>query len=149
MTDLEDLWDDLPVGKAPTHDILRAGRKAESSASPAASKRRHFLVKPLLTAGVATGIAGAFLTGMLVDGDGGGGEAATTPAPGPGDGPSNVAFQADLETAKSCDELLETYVDRGLARVTAWGWDEPYNPYWGRATRSGQRRRCRAGHRFR
>ena len=28
MTDLEDLWDDLPVGKAPTQDILRAGRIA-------------------------------------------------------------------------------------------------------------------------
>ncbi len=63
MTDLEDLWDDLPVGKAPTHDILRAGRKAESAsaaASPSA-RRRRFLLKPLLTAGVATGIAGAFL----------------------------------------------------------------------------------------
>jgi hypothetical protein len=110
MTDLEDLWDDLPVGKAPTHDILRAGRKAEASA---ASKRRRFLVKPLLTAGIATGIGGDDSAGSGAD-----------------DGPSHVAFQADLETAKSCDELLETYVDRGLARVTAWGWDEPYNPYW-------------------
>ena len=130
MTDLEDLWDDLPVGKAPTHDILRAGRKAQTAASPAASKRRHFLVKPLITAGVATGIAGAFLTGMLVDGGSGGGDGDDSRA-APGRGPSNVAFQADLETAKSCDDLLDTYVDRGLQRVTAWGWNEPYNPYWG------------------
>lgn len=128
MTDLEDLWDDLPVGKAPIHDILRAGRRATPGAS-ATDKRRHFLVKPLLTAGLATGIIGAFLAGTLVDGDDGGDDSAGA---GPGDGPSNVAFQADLETAKSCDELLDTYVDRGLARVTAWGWDEPYNPYWGR-----------------
>jgi len=131
MTDLEDMWDDLPVGKAPTHDILRAGRKAAASAGPS-SKRRRFLVRPLLTAGLATGIVSAFLAGTLVDDDGG--------SPGDGDdsgaagaGPSPVAFQADLETAKSCDDLLETYVDRGLARVTAWGWDEPYNPYWGNA----------------
>ena len=86
-------------------------------------------MKPLLTAGLATGIVGAFLAGTLVDGDDGGDESAGA---GPGDGPSHVAFQADLDTAKSCDELLETYVDRGLGRVTAWGWDEPYNPYWGR-----------------
>ena len=129
MTDLEDLWDDLPVGKAPTHDILRAGRKASG---PSASRRRHFLVKPLITAGLATGIVGVFLAGTLVDGGGGGGGGDDSAGAGPGDGPSNVAFQADLETAKSCDELLDTYVDRGLARVTAWGWDEPYNPYWGR-----------------
>ena len=36
MTDLEDLWDDLPVGKAPTHDILRAGRQ-----DPAWPRRRQ------------------------------------------------------------------------------------------------------------
>ncbi len=42
MTDLEDLWDDLPVGKPPTNDILRAGRKA---AGPSASRRRRFLVR--------------------------------------------------------------------------------------------------------
>jgi hypothetical protein len=129
MTDLEDMWDDLPVGKAPTHDILRAGRKAEASAGPS-SKRRRFLVRPLLTAGLATAIVSAFLAGTLVDDDGD--DVGDAGGAGPeGAAPSHVAFQADLETAKSCDELLETYVDRGLARVTAWGWDEPYNPYWG------------------
>jgi hypothetical protein len=34
-----------------------------------------------------------------------------------------VAFQADLPAATSCDQLLSSYVDRGLARVTAWGWE--------------------------
>lgn len=125
MTDLEDMWDDLPVGKAPTHDILRAGRKA--AAPP--SKRRRFFVRPLLTAGLATGIVSAFLAGTLVDD--GGSESESDAGGEPGANPTHVAFQADLDTAKSCDELLDTYVDRGLARVTAWGWDEPYNPYWG------------------
>ncbi len=125
MTDLEDLWDDLPVGKAPTHDILRAGRKASA---PSTSKRRRFLVRPLLTAGLATGIIAAFLAGTLVDGDDSADDSA---GDGPGQGPSQVAFQADLDAAASCDELLDTYVDRGLGRVTAWGWDDPYNPYWG------------------
>ena len=39
MTDLEDLWDDLPVGKAPTHDILRAGRKAVRPSAVASRAR--------------------------------------------------------------------------------------------------------------
>ncbi|RHW28274.1 hypothetical protein D0Z08_04655 [Nocardioides immobilis] len=129
MTDLEDLWDDLPVGKAPTHDILRAGRKAERAAGGGSGKRR-FLLKPLLTAGIATGIVGAFLAGTLVEG--GGGSDADNGADGGAD-PTHVAFQADLEAAASCDELLDAYVDRGLGLVTAWGWESPYNPYWGNA----------------
>ncbi|KAA1428470.1 beta-propeller domain-containing protein [Nocardioides antri] len=126
MTDLENLWDDLPVGKPPTNDILRAGRKAAG----APGRRHRLLVRPLLTAGLATGLVAAFLAGTVVDGgddSGGSGDA------GAGDQPSHVAFQADLEAAASCDELLAAYVDRGLRRVTAWGWDEPYNPYWGRS----------------
>jgi hypothetical protein len=122
MTDLEDLWDDLPVGKAPTADILRAGRKAAG----APSRRHRFLLRPLLTAGVATAVVGAFVVGTMVDdGSPGGGD----DAGGAGEPPTHAAFQADLETAASCDDLLATYVDRGLARVTAWGWDDPY--YWG------------------
>jgi hypothetical protein len=134
MTDLEDLWDDLPVGKAPTHDILRAGRLSQNPGPAGASapgKRRHFLVKPLLTAGIATGIVGAFLTGTLVAGDSGDSDSGPGDAEGEGDAPTHVAFQADLEAAESCDDLLETYVDRGLGRVTAWGWADPYNGYWG------------------
>jgi len=131
MTDLEDLWDDLPTGKAPTHDILRAGRKAASATGASApGRRRHLLVKPLLTAGIATGVVGAFLTGTLVAGGDGGSDSDRGAGGAPGDGPTHVAFQADLETAESCDDLLETYVDRGLGRVTAWGWDDPYYAYW-------------------
>lgn len=36
---------------------------------------------------------------------------------------SPVAFRADLEPAQTCDELLESYRDRALDLVTAWGWD--------------------------
>jgi len=133
MTDLEDLWDDLPVGKAPTHDILRAGRTAAGAPGAAAGARsRRFLLKPLLTAGLATGLIGAFLAGTLVDGEDGGSDGdAGGDLGGPGGAPTHVAFQADLEAATSCEELLDTYVDRGLGLVTAWGWESPYNPYWG------------------
>ena len=125
MTDLEELWDDLPTGKPPTHDILRAGRKAAGGDG----RRRRFLVRPLLTAGVATGVVGAFVAGALVSGDGTGDGSSADSAPG-GTGPTNVAFQADLDPAKSCDELLDAYVDRGLGRVTAWGWEDPYRIYY-------------------
>jgi len=139
MTDLEDLWDDLPVGKAPTNDILRAGRLSQTQgpASAAGSHRHRFLMKPLLTAGVATGIVGAFLAGTLVNGSDDGGDAKGG-AGRAGDDPTHVAFQADLEPAESCDDLLAAYVDRGLSRVTAWGWDTPYYGY-GYGVRDGLR----------
>ncbi|MEZ0577995.1 beta-propeller domain-containing protein [Nocardioides sp. MH1] len=131
MTDLEELWDDLPVGKAPTHDILRAGRKAAGAAS-GSGRRRRFLVRPLLTAGVVTGVVGAFIAGALVNGGSGGGGSDDSADSAPFAESTNVAFQADLEPAESCDELLEAYVDRGLGRVTAWGWEDPYRGYYGR-----------------
>ncbi|KAA1419381.1 hypothetical protein F0U44_13165 [Nocardioides humilatus] len=131
MTDLEELWDDLPVGKAPTHDILRAGRKAAGVRTASTGGRRRFLMRPLLTAGVATGVVGAFIAGALVSGGDGGGDTSAR-SPFAETGPSNVAFQADLDPAKSCDELLDTYVRRGLGRVTAWGWEDPYRGYYGR-----------------
>lgn len=149
MTDLEDLWDDLPVGKAPTHDILRAGRAAASggTASSPASKRRRFVLKPLLTAGVATAVAGAFLAGTLVEG-GGGGDDSRAGGDGPGGSPTHVAFQADLDPAKSCDDLLTTYVDRGLDRVTPWGWAERVPYYFDQWARDGLNNRALADMQF-
>ncbi len=32
---------------------------------------------------------------------------------------------ADLTTASTCDDLLDWYIQRGLDRVTAYGWDSP------------------------
>ena len=43
--------------------------------------------------------------------------------------PSLVAFGADLAPADSCDDLLATYVDRGLGLVTADGWGGPIYDY--------------------
>lgn len=111
MTDLERLWDDYPTGPAPVDAIL-------SAAAP--SPRRRLLVRPLLTAAAVTALAGAFVAGTLVDGGGSGGPAAG-PA-GPERLPRHVAFRADLEPARSCDDLRASYVDRALQVVGPWGW---------------------------
>lgn len=128
MTDLENLWEDYPTGPAPTDAILRDARRAEmvddSIVAAAAStvrnaeRRRRLVLRPLLTAGVATAVVGAFLVGNAMNGGGGGG---STPG---GHQPDYVAFQADLAPATSCDELLDSYVDRGLDLVGAWGWQQ-------------------------
>lgn len=137
MTDLEELWDDYPSGKPPVDKILRDARRtamaAEARATATERKeraeaRRRFLVKPLLTAGVATGIVGAFLAGTLVDGDGIGGD-------GGGSGvdnlPTPAAFAADLKPARSCDDLLAAFVDRALPLVgeEGWGSEDPEHYY--------------------
>lgn len=110
MTDLENLWDDYPTGKAPVTTILAAAAGEQR-------RRRRLLVRPVLTAGVVTGLAGAFVAGTLVNGGSG------PAAPGGIQAlPERVAFQADLEPATSCDELLATYRERGRKLVSAWGW---------------------------
>ncbi len=112
MTDLENLWDDYPTGPAPVTAVLAA----------TASKRRirgRFMLRPVATAGAVTALAGAFVAGTLVNGSGGPG----AHRPGPVDQlPRHVAFQADLAPAKSCDELLQSYVARALEIVGPWGW---------------------------
>lgn len=110
MTDLENLWDDYPAGRAPVTAILAA-------AAGERRRRRRVLLRPLLTAGVVTGLAGAFVAGTLVSGGSGPGTPGGIQAL-----PQRVAFRADLEPATSCDELLATYRERGRGLVTAWGW---------------------------
>lgn len=110
MTDLENLWDDYPTGKAPVASILAAAAGEQR-------RRRRLFVRPLLTAGVVTGLAGAFVAGTLVDGGSGPGTPGGIQAL-----PQRVAFQADLEPATSCDDLLATYRERGKKLVSAWGW---------------------------
>ena len=108
MTDLEDLWEDLPTGTPPVDDILRAGR---------ASSPHRKIVRPLIAVGATAALGAAFLVGTTVgDGPAGPGEPPLT-------NPSPVAFQADLEPAQSCNELLAAYRDRALSMVTEWGWD--------------------------
>ena len=109
MTDLERLWDDYPTGTPPTREILAA-------AAGGRRPRRPLWQRPLLTAGLVTGLAAAFLAGVSMGGDDSG-------PSGPGaDQPSRVAFQADLQPAKSCDDLLATYIARGKKLVGPWGW---------------------------
>ncbi|GAA3654633.1 hypothetical protein GCM10022237_13170 [Nocardioides ginsengisoli] len=121
MTDLERLWDDYPTDPAPTRAILAAAHGRPRA-------RRRLLVRPLLSAGVVTALAGAFVTGVFVSGGGDGGGDGGSPGAGPGGGgdlPRHVAFQADLAPAKSCADLLRAYVDRGLDQVGPWGWGMP------------------------
>lgn len=110
MTDLENLWDDYPTGRAPVTAILAAAAGEQR-------RRRRLFVRPVLTAGVVTGLAGAFVAGTLVTG----GSGPATPG-GIQAVPERVAFQADLEPATSCDDLLATYRERGRKLVSAWGW---------------------------
>lgn len=112
MTDLERLWDDYDAGRAPVTAIL-------SAAAGERRRRRRLLVRPLVTAGVVTGLAGAFVTGTLVRGSGPG------DPPGLDTLPRRAAFQADLKPARSCDDLLATYRTRAKALVSPWGWGNP------------------------
>lgn len=112
MTDLENLWDDYPTGQAPTGAILSAAARGQRP-------HRRIVVRPLLTAAAVVTVVGAFVAGTLVNGGSGNGPG--TPS-GPQALPSHVAFQADLQPATSCDDLLASYVDRALDLVGPWGW---------------------------
>ena len=109
MTDLENLWEDLPTGPPPVDAILRKARSGGA--------RRRKYVRPLIAVGAAAALVGAFVAGSAFGGD----------LPGSGNGkpngaPSPVAFQADLKPAQSCDQLVESYRDRALGMVSEWGW---------------------------
>ncbi|MCW2767327.1 MAG: hypothetical protein JWO11_3286, partial [Nocardioides sp.] len=85
--------------------------------------------RALVTIGVIAGLGGAFVVGGVLAED------RPDPAPrgtatGSGLQPVNVALSgAGLEAAGSCDELLAWYVERGVDRVTAYGWDGPPGNY--------------------
>lgn len=74
-------------------------------------------------AAVVTALAGSFLAGMAVAG----GTTATPPAPGPGVLPGSPIqlVGSELELPGDCEELLASYVERGLERVGPYGWDGP------------------------
>ncbi|MEP9384767.1 beta-propeller domain-containing protein [Nocardioides cheoyonin] len=117
MTDLERLWDDLPTSAPPVEAVLREGRRPEA---PGPALRRRRLTRPLMVAGAAAAIGGAFVAGTLVADTG----APTSPGTSgrSAAGPALAAFQADLPAANSCRQLRAAYVDRALGEVTAWGW---------------------------
>lgn len=110
MTDLEKLWDELPTSPAPVDDIVRAARRRSA-------RRKQLVMRPLIVTGSVAALFATFVVGTQV------GEGSTP------DGPTVVdarpaSFQADLDPATSCSELLTSYRERGLAQVTAWGWGE-------------------------
>ncbi len=118
MSDLERLWDDLPVGRAPVDDILRAGRKKTRT-----PRRRP--LRPLLTAGVLTAVGAAFIAGTVVSQPPSKGPGAA----GPGDAGSDAspaAFHGELQPVASCDELLEYYQEEALKIVGPYGWEFGY-----------------------
>jgi hypothetical protein len=119
MSDLERLWDDLPVGRAPVDDILRAGRRKQGRAP----RRRP--LRPLLTAGVLTAVGAAFVAGTVVGQPPGDGPGAAGPGDAGGD-VSPVAFHGELQPVASCDELLAHYQEEALGLVGPYGWELGY-----------------------
>lgn len=111
MTDLEKLWDDAETPPPPVDDILRAGRLRTT-------RRSRLTTRPAATAGTVAALLATFVAGTQVgSGSGGGTPPSTDVRP--------ASFQADLDPAESCSELLDSYRDRGMAQVTAWGWRGP------------------------
>jgi hypothetical protein len=118
MTDLENLWDDLPVGPAPTAQILR---EARAQSRPRRSRRR--LLHPLSSVAVLAAIGGAFVVGTYLAAP----PAGTPDAAPPGaDGADPAAFHGELVAAESCDALLDYYVERGVALVGPYGWESGF-----------------------
>lgn len=116
MTDLERLWEELPTPPAPTAAILREARRGQRV------RRRRTWLRPALVAATAAAVGGAFVLGATTGGPSG---STTGSAAGSAQQPSPVAFIAPLKAATSCQALLSSYVDRGLAGVTAYGWRSP------------------------
>ena len=121
MTDLEKHWDDLPVGPAPVDAVLREARRG---ASASARRRPEARLRRSLTAtAVLGGVAAAFVAGTLVTTSGPAGPSGPSGvAGGGGVDATPVAFQGELQTPASCDELLQHYVDRGVDLVGEYGW---------------------------
>lgn len=125
MTDLEKAWDDYPAGAPPVAAILEQGRARQARNTVGARLR-----KPLTAVAAAAALVTAFAAGSIVGlpsldtghFDDNGGAVLTPPRDQFDSGFKPAAFQADLNPAATCDELLESYQERALARVTAWGW---------------------------
>jgi hypothetical protein len=126
MTDLEQHWDDLPVGPAPVDAILREARR--QAAAEARRRPEARLKRSLVGVTAFGGIAAAFVAGTLVSTSGGpGGPAADDPPYGAGGTDlAPAAFHGELQAPASCDDLLAHYRERGVDRVGEWGWGGPY-----------------------
>lgn len=75
-----------------------------------------------LTVAAVAGMGGLFLAGVAV------GQLGASPdshrLPTLTQAPLKLA-NADLRAPKDCDDLLRSYIDRSVDRVTAWGWQGP------------------------
>lgn len=120
MTDLENLWDDLPVGPAPTAQILRAARSQDRSRP----RRARRLLRPLSSVAALAAIGGAFVVGTYVSGPPASTPRAVPPA-GDGTAAGPAAFHGELMAGESCESLLDYYVERGLELVGPYGWGYP------------------------
>ncbi len=83
----------------------------------------HPLQRTGLTALTLGAVGAAFVAGVSFGRSTGVDPTATDRTP-PGGQPVRLV-NADLRPAASCDALLQWYVERGLQRVTAYGWDYP------------------------
>ncbi|WP_370249199.1 beta-propeller domain-containing protein [Nocardioides sp.] len=141
MTELEQHWDDLPVGPAPTDAIRARGRAlAGTTADPTDLLARRRTAAPLRRAGVLGLVAASFVAGLMVarpgDDASGGGPGAAAPAPGPG-ALTPVAFTGALRAPASCEALRESYVERALPLVGPGGWRTREYPQYGYDLRDG------------
>lgn len=108
MKGLEDLWERYPAPEPPTAGLLAEAHRRDRT------RRRHLIVRPLLTAATVAAVVGAFVLGSH-SGDRGG---PTYAAPVL----QASAFRADLHPAASCAALLADYRARGLKQVGPYGW---------------------------
>ncbi len=90
MTDLEDLWDDLPVGPAPTGAILR---EAKAQARQRRSRRR--MLRPLSSVAALAALGTAFVVGTYVASPPPDGSGPSATGPGDGSGAADVPRRAD------------------------------------------------------
>ena len=77
-----------------------------------------------LAVAAVAGLGAVFLAGVAV------GQLGTSPertsGPGVVAAPPLTLANADLRTPTDCEDLLASYVDRSIDRVTAWGWHGPF-----------------------
>jgi hypothetical protein len=72
---------------------------------------RTITISVIVTTGLVAALGIGFAAGRTTD-------------PDPDKKPAPAAYaNAALVRASSCDDLLDSYVARGVERVTAWGWD--------------------------
>ncbi|GAA4683335.1 beta-propeller domain-containing protein [Nocardioides nanhaiensis] len=129
MTDLEDLWDDLPVGPAPVDRILRAGRAVAPASRVPARRPAPRWLRPLGSVGALAALGGAFLVGVQVaQGPTSPGDeppaAGSGSGSGSGSGAEPAVFSGRLVAAGSCEALLQHYRDRGAEMVGPYGWEQ-------------------------